>query len=130
MMTDERTGGNLQSWRMYCEAPLSEQYWPIWVHDKSGRRIYITEERWQHALDHPGMHVGLLGALLQTIRSGQKRQDAYDPTKYKYSKPFPNLPGNYTHLVVVVKFGLTRDAPVRENNFVLTAYLIEKWADG
>ena len=104
---------------------MPEQRWPIFVRDKSERRIYITEERWQHALDHPGMHAGLLDALLQTIRLGRKKQDAYDPTKYKYSKAFPDLPGHYTHLIAVVKFGLTRGTPVRENNFVLTAYLVE-----
>ena len=103
--------------------------WPIFVHDKAGRRIYITEERWQHALDHPGMHEGLLALLLQTIQSGKRKQDAYDPAKYKYSKPFPDLPGHYTRMVVVVKFGLTRTKPIRENNFVLTAYLVERWTD-
>jgi hypothetical protein len=39
-----------------------------------------------------------------TVRTGQRQQDRFDPTKYKYSKRFRDLLEGFTHLVVVVKF--------------------------
>jgi hypothetical protein len=107
----------------------TSQRWPIYIEDRAGYRIYLTEERWLHALDHPGMHPGLLEEVLETIRSARGQQDAYGPAKRRYSKSSDGLPEHYTHMVVVVKFGVTRGQPVEENNFVLTAYLIEKWAN-
>jgi hypothetical protein len=102
------------------------QAWPLWVQDREGRRIYLTEERWQHALDHPGMSEALLDAVLATIRTGHRKQDRYEPDKYKYSRAFANLPAGYTHVVVLVKFGWAREDPTGQNNFVLTAYLVRK----
>lgn len=100
--------------------------WPILVQDRDGRPIYLTEERWEHALEHPGMSEGLLARILDTLEKGRRRQDKYDPTKYKYSRAFSDLPFDYTHIVIVVKFGWRRDIPEEPNNFVLTAYLIRK----
>lgn len=37
-----------------------------------------------------------------------------------------NLLAPYTDMVVVVKFGW-QGVPPRANNFVLTAYLVERW---
>jgi hypothetical protein len=102
--------------------------WPLFIRDRAGRRIYIAEERWQHALDHPGMHEGLLKPVLETIGLDWRKQDPYDPAKYKYSKAFAGLPDDYTHIVVVVKFGALQEDPTLENNFVLTNYLVERWA--
>jgi len=100
--------------------------WPIFVQDQRGRVIYLTHERWEHALNHPGMHKELLDQVLEAIRKGKRRQDPYDPTKFKYAHGSLNLPMNYTHIVVVVKFGW-RGYPSVANNFVLTAYLVERW---
>ena len=100
--------------------------WPIFIQDRQGHTIYLTWERWQHALDHPGMDEGLLESVLETLRKGRRKQDAYDPAKFKYLHKFPDLPMSYTHSVVVVKFGW-RGTPAEANNFVLTAYLIEKF---
>ena len=100
--------------------------WPIFVQDRQGHSIYLTRERWEHALDHPGMDKGLLEPVLETLRQGRRKQDSYDLSKYKYMYEFPDLPMSYTHIIVVVKFGW-RDTPTEENNFVLTTYLIEKW---
>jgi hypothetical protein len=90
-----------------------------------GHPIYLTWERWEHALGHPGMHEGILDALLDTLRKGNRKQDRYDPGKYKYTQDFPDFPLPYTHMEVVVKFGWQTSGAA--NNFVLTAYLIEKW---
>jgi hypothetical protein len=108
--------------------PSGERRWPIFIQDRQGRTIYLTRERWEHALEHPGMHEGLLDTALLTIRIGRRKQDKFEPNKYKYSRPFNDLPLGYTHIVVVVKFGLTSDELPQENNFVLTAYLVRKWA--
>ena len=102
--------------------------WPIFIQDRWGHPIYLTWERWEHALGHPGMHDGLLTHLLVTLRKGGRKQDRYDPAKFKYTHRFPDLPMAYTHLEVVVKFGW-QAMPVQANNFVLTGYLIEKWVN-
>jgi hypothetical protein len=98
----------------------------IFVEDRRGNRIYLTWERWEHALDHPGMDDGVLEAVLNTVRLGDRQQDRYDQAKYKYVRAFSALPYPYTHVAVIVKFGWQGD-PADANNFVLTAYLIEKW---
>ena len=100
--------------------------WPIYIQDRTGHSIYLTWERWEHALGHPGMDEGLLDALIETLRKGGRKQDRYDPAKFKYTQPFSDLPLSYTHLEVVVKFGWQVESGAA-NNFVLTAYLIEKW---
>ena len=83
-------------------------------------------DAWEHALDHPGMHEDLLESVLETLRQGRRIQDAYDLAKFKYMLSHSNLPSPYTHIAVVVKFGWQGD-PDEANNFVLTAYLIERW---
>jgi hypothetical protein len=100
--------------------------WPIQVQDRADRNIYLTEERWQHALEHPQMRDDLLDAVLATVRVGHRRGDALDPSIVKYSRRVTSLPYDYTHMVVVVKFGLTNTEPPKENNFVLTAYLVRR----
>jgi hypothetical protein len=109
---------------------LTIQYdrkWPIFVQDRQDRTIYLTQERWEHALAHPGMHNELLDLVLETIRQGKRRQDHYDPAKFKYTRSFLNLPMSYTHVVVVVKFSWQEKEPPIADNFVLTAYLVERW---
>jgi hypothetical protein len=96
------------------------------VQDRQERTIYLTQERWEHALDHPGMHDDLLDRVLETIRKGRRSQDSYDLAKFKYTRGFLNLPMSYTHIVVVVKFGWQEEEPPIANNFVLTAYLVER----
>jgi hypothetical protein len=100
--------------------------WPIFVQDRGGRQIYLTQERWEHALDHPGMTENLLDCVMETLHKGQRQQDTYDPAKFKYVFHCTDLPAPYTDMVVVVKFGW-QGRPPKINNFVLTAYLIERW---
>ena len=101
---------------------MDASQWPIFVKDKRGRRIYLTEARWGHALDRPGMEERLLDSVLLTMKVGGRKQEALDPSKYKYRRRFEDLPEDYTHVVVVVKFGIDPVDPSKENNFVLTAY--------
>jgi hypothetical protein len=107
-------------------AAQNNHSWPIFVEERQGHTIYLTSERWEHALDHPGMDEELLESVLDALRFGRRKQDPYQPDKYKYLYPFPDLPTPYTHIVVVVKFGW-QNSPPETNNFVLTAYLIEKF---
>jgi hypothetical protein len=97
--------------------------WPIFIQDRKGRVIYLTQERWEHALAHPGMHDDLLEQIIECVRQGKRKQDVYDPAKFKYIHSFSNLPMGYTDVVVVVKFGWQLEA----NNFILTAYLVKRW---
>lgn len=100
--------------------------WPIYIRDKKGREIYLTEERWKHALRHTGMSDALLPKVLTTVRTGKRTVDAYDPGKFKYIRFFRELPSSFSHIVVVVKFGIMPQHPDNENNFVLTAYVISR----
>lgn len=88
------------------------------VRDRYGNQIELTDERWRHIVTyHPELEE-CKEEILATLRKGTRRQDVLEPDKYKYLRRFAGLPLGYTHLVAVVKM-------VR-NNFVLTAYGIEK----
>jgi hypothetical protein len=88
------------------------------VQDRYGNQIELTDERWRHIVTyHPELE-DYREEVLDTLRRGTRRQDAMEQNKYKYMRKFVGLPLNYTHVVAVVKM-------VR-NNFVLTAYGIEK----
>ena len=100
--------------------------WPIFVRDRRGHTIYLTQERWEHALGHPGMGDELLEIVLETIREGSRKQDKYIAAKFIYTREFFNLPDPYTHVVAVVKTGW-QGVPPETNNFVLTAYLVQRW---
>jgi hypothetical protein len=88
------------------------------VQDRYGNQIELTDERWRHIVTyHPELE-DYREEVLDTLRRGTRRQDAMEQNKYKYMRKFVGLSLNYTHVVAVVKM-------VR-NNFVLTAYGIEK----
>lgn len=99
----------------------------IWtVRDRYGNVIYLTEERWQHIIEpinHPDM-VHFMTELQETIRSGQRRQDPLNPQKYRYSKVFPDLDDDNTHIVAVVlfRFREDEDGHPEPNNYIVTAY--------
>lgn len=98
------------------------------VHDKWGNEIYLTEERWRHIVETHDEMEDYREHLFLTIRTGQRRQDAFDPSKYKYTKRFSDLPFGFTHVVVVVKFSHRENSQrtKRPNNFVLTAYQVSR----
>jgi len=98
------------------------------VHDRLGNEIYLTDERWKHIVETHDEMSNYRDHIFTTIRTGQRRQDAFDPSKYKYTKRFTDLPEEFTHVVVVVKFTQRGDALGTEsaNNFVLTAYQVSR----
>ena len=86
--------------------------------DRRGSRIELTDERWFHIVTYYPELEDCREDVLDMIRKGRRRQDAMEPEKYKYIKRFDNLSMGCTYLVVVVK--------MIHNNFILTAYGIEK----
>jgi hypothetical protein len=97
------------------------------VQDRHGNAIYLTEERWAHvvdALNHPEV-APFEEHIKATLRKGRRRQEPLNPRKYRYSFPFDDLPGDNTHVVVIVLFGFSIDDQVGAvpNNFVATAFL-------
>ena len=96
-----------------------------WMTDRWGNEVYLTDERWLHIIETHEEMVNYRGHLFVTVRTGRRQQDAFDASKYKYSKRFTDLPEEFTHVVVVVKFShrLTKHGEV-PNNFVLTAYQV------
>jgi hypothetical protein len=88
------------------------------VSDKWGNEIYLTDERWAHIVETHDDMMDYRRQVLMTVRTGQRRQDAFDPTKYKYSKRFRNLPEKFTHLVVVVKFAWREESQERRRRTI------------
>ena len=88
------------------------------IRDRYGNEIELTDERWAHIIKgHPELEE-FLRDVLETVRTGRRRQDPLEPQKYRYTKAFDRLPFDATHLVVIVKL-------VR-NNFVVTAYAVQR----
>ena len=74
------------------------------VPDRYNNEVYLTHERWEHIIDsinYPEM-AAYEGHLQDTIRSGQRRQDALQPQKYRYVQAFDDLAAENTHLVAIV----------------------------
>ena len=96
------------------------------VHDRSGREIYLTFERWEHIIEphnHPEMSA-YEEQLKETLRSGVRQQDSLNPLKYRYIKAFTDLVQDNTHLVVIVLFRFRPDETgnLLPNNYIVTAY--------
>jgi hypothetical protein len=66
-------GGSFLPHRLNTVVSQHSRVWPIFVQDREGRQIYLTQERWEHALDHPGMHEGLLVSVLETLRQARRK---------------------------------------------------------
>ena len=96
------------------------------VHDRGGREIYLTHERWEHIINphnHPEMSA-YEEQLKETIRSGARQQDSLNPLKYRYMKAFDGLAENNTHIVAIVLFRFSTDenGTLLPNNYIVTAY--------
>lgn len=98
------------------------------VRDKWDNEIYLTDERWRHIVETHEEMIGYRNHTLMTVRTGRRHQDAFDPSKYKYAKRFTDLPAEFTHVVVVVKFSwrATSQGVEVPNNFILTAYQVSR----
>ena len=97
---------------------------PETVHDRWGHAIYLTEERWEHILEFHEEMADCRDELFTTLIRGRRKQEALDPSVYLYYHPFDYLPGDNTHVIVVVKFTTRMEGNrTLPNHFVLTAYL-------
>lgn len=96
------------------------------VHDRYGNRIYMTDERWQHALEKRPWLSGYLEDVLATIQHGRRHQDPLNPRKYRYYWPCVELEPEFNHLVVIVLFGETVDetAQTVPNNYVVNVWAV------
>ena len=72
------------------------------VYDRYGNQIYMTEERWQHALEKRPWLDDLLDDVLTTIQHGRRQQDPLNSQKYKYYWPCQPLMPIFKHMVHVV----------------------------
>jgi hypothetical protein len=68
--------------------------------------------------------------LLDTLRTGERKQDALIPNKYRYSKRCDTLLPENTHLVVIVIFQTRLDTQGQyvPNNFVVTGWAAYIWS--
>ena len=64
--------------------------------------------------------------LKATIQQGRRRQEPLNPRKYRYVRPFDDLPVGFNHVVGIVLFGFDVNAQGETvpNNFIATAFLI------
>lgn len=95
--------------------------------DRFGNEIYLTDERWEHIINemnHPEM-TEYENELRETIRSGARKQDKFNPQKFRYSKAFTDLTAKNTHIVAIVRFGFSEN--LLPNNFIVTAYQKKVW---
>ena len=87
--------------------------------DKNKRRIHLTDERYRHITEHPGMQNRLdyiketLEKPLKTIRCGINGDIVY---YYKYYK---NIKLKTKYLMVIVKY-------LNDEGFIISAYLVNK----
>ena len=95
------------------------------VTDRDGRKIYLTEERWEHILSR---HLELAGRredVLETIRRGRRRQAERDPQTFLYYYRVESLSEPYNLIAVIVAFRYRSLPDSNEqipNNFVVTAW--------
>ncbi|MBI4674766.1 MAG: hypothetical protein HY741_24235 [Chloroflexi bacterium] len=96
------------------------------VRDHWNNEVYLTDERWEHILapfNHPEM-AHYETELVETIRSGTRKQDSLNPRKYRYSKAFSRLAEDNTHIVAIVLFAFVEleSGQPAPNNYVVTAF--------
>ncbi len=68
------------------------------VEDRWGNEIVLTEERWQHIREGHWELADRLDQVLETVRRGTRKPYPLDPGRFRYSRAWPDLPHNYTHI--------------------------------
>ena len=96
------------------------------VHDRYGNQIYLTEERWFHALEKRPWLEAYFDEVLETIQRGRRQQEQLQPYKYKYYSPCEALKPEFSHLVVMVVFRETIDevGQMISNNYVVNVWAV------
>jgi hypothetical protein len=95
------------------------------VQDHWGHEIYLTEERWRHILESRPDMEPFLEEFLETIRTGERKQDALLPYKFFYNKRFDVLLPENNHMIAVVLFKhlTAASGTVHSNNFVVSGWM-------
>jgi hypothetical protein len=72
----------------------------------------------------------MMDILLDTLRTGYRKQDPLIPNKYRYAKRCEALLPENTHLVVVAIFQTRLDAQGQygPNNFAVTGWATYLWS--
>jgi hypothetical protein len=97
------------------------------VQGRDGNPVYLTKERWQHIIEannHPEM-ADYEEHLKTTIQHGHRRQEPLNPRKYRYMRPFDDLPAEFNYIVGIVLYGfdVNIQGETVPNNFIATAFL-------
>lgn len=89
------------------------------ITDKTGRIIYLTEERYKHILSHPEMN-NQLENIKDTLVNSLKiiKYELEDNIAYYY-KYYKNRKSIAKYLRVIVKY-------LNGKGFIITAYFIDK----
>ncbi len=95
------------------------------VQDRFGNAIYFTEERWRHILEARPELEPHFDLLLETLRTGRRKQDPLIPNEYRYYKQFDGLLPENNHLVVIVIFKTRLD---EAGNYVPNNFVVTGWA--
>ncbi len=96
------------------------------VYDRYGNKIYMTEERWQHALESRPWLAAYFEETLNTLRHGRRVQDSLNPHKYKYYGACASLQPEFNHLVVIVLLGEKENevGEIMSNNYVVNVWAV------
>jgi len=94
------------------------------VRDRRDNEIYLTRERWKHILEYHPELAGHLDDVLNTLRTGRRKQEPAMPHKYRYYKRCDELLPEHNHIIVIVIFSTRQrpDGTSFRNNFVTTAW--------
>lgn len=95
------------------------------IYDRYGNKIYMTAERWNHALASRPWLADYHDEALMTVRQGRRKQDPLNPRKYKYYWRCDDLLPDFNRLVVIVLLGERMDA---EGRLVPNNYVTNVWA--
>ncbi len=85
--------------------------------DKTGRKIHLTKERWNHiTMKHPYMS-NYLTEIEETIKSSQKIMPHERGNLFGYYNYYKHRKGKLKFLKIVVKF-------LNGEGFILSAYFV------
>ena len=110
-----------------------EHYPHKWtVQDRYGNIVYMTAERWQHALEKRPWLADYLEETVDTLRLGRRKQSPLRQNKYKYYRGCDDLLPEYNHIVVVVLFSerLNEEGQYVTNNYVTSVWAVYIYSQG
>ena len=89
------------------------------VRNRTGRNIYLTDERYSHIKKHPEMQ-NSIAIIERTIKNPQKITSySLDPNVRYYYSYLKNRKSRAKYLRVIVKY-------LNGEGFIITAYFVEK----